>query len=561
MQSNYLNSERSKLLAFASDSDFTISSLNDDDWQRSIWCRIKAEVEELLDITIPTLQGLVFLTIPWLISLRFVGEIGADELAAAAMANTICNVTGLSLSEGLSSALTTLSGQAKGDLISREGIKEHRRPTLDSFVETGTLRVVVNTETEPITPIVYFWRGIIVLLSIVLPVALWWLVGVKDTLVSLGQTEKLSIMTSAYLRILAPSLIGYSINWTLTAWLQSIGMADVPAKASILGLILHSPFNYLFVHILEYGYLGCALATVCLNLVQPMFITWHLLFYKYGQSRLLESTGGIAIGRTRLTFWREFRLGASSIEGYRQYLSLALPGIIMITEWWASEVAVILAGRFEPNPQVAVAAMSIYQSLNTFCYVWPMAFAIAATARIGNLLGAGKPQEAAFASVVSFGCTVIVCTIISTVLFSIPHDFFPSLFAPEAEDVIVQASRTIPLLVLYVFADGIQAVLSGIISGCGRQVVTVPIVLVSYWVLGVPFAYYTTFVVSQRALYCDDFYFCGDVGLVSGMTLGTWVHMVLLGIVVVTSTDWEMEAEKAKERVKTKRGVLESLME
>jgi hypothetical protein len=33
------------------------------------------------------------------------------------------------------------------------------------------------------------------------------------------------------------------------------------------------------------------------------------------------------------------------------------------------------------------------------------------------------------------------------------------------------------------------------------------------------------------------------------MTVGTWVHMLLLGAVVVGTTNWEAEAKKAKERV------------
>jgi hypothetical protein len=33
------------------------------------------------------------------------------------------------------------------------------------------------------------------------------------------------------------------------------------------------------------------------------------------------------------------------------------------------------------------------------------------------------------------------------------------------------------------------------------------------------------------------------------MTLGTWVHMILLAIVVVATTNWQFEAYKAKLRL------------
>jgi len=547
-----------------------------------LWSRVYAEVLDQLDTALPTLQGMVFTKIPWLISLRFVGGIGAHELAAAALATTLCNVTGLSLSVGLSSALSTLSGQAKGELVSRMIHEKRRRVSFDLAAEESGNLIAGNNdsqeEEEPITPIVFFWRGMVIQLSMVVPVAIWWLFGVKNVLISLGQAERLSSMTEAYLRFLAPSLMGYSINWTLTAWLQSIGMADVPAKASVLGLALHVPFNWFFIYFLEWGYLGCGAATVCFNVIQPLFIISYLCLYGHGRRRLLKSSGGTAIGRTHLTFWNEFWRAVSSGRGYMQYMGLALPGIVIISEWWASETAIFLSGRLVPDPEVAVGGMTIYQSINTFCFMFPLAFAISASTRVGNLLGAGQSKGAAFAAGVSILSAACLSLCMGILLFCIPHTFLPSLFAPGADGVILETSRTIPLLATYVFADGIQVALNGIIKGCGRQLITVPIVVVAYWVVGVPLAYYIAFVRYDQEMFCEDSYFCGDVGLVAGMTTGTWqvlrrlsrwdsiiflqtnlflllfarfqrVHMLLLALVVGLSTDWQVEAQKAKERV------------
>ena len=75
-------------------------------------------------------------------------------------------------------------------------------------------------------------------------------------------------------------------------------------------------------------------------------------------------------------------------------------------------------------------------------------------------------------------------------------------------------------------------------------------VLIAYWVVGVPLAYYLAFVRNDGTL-CDDSYFCGVRGLVFGMTIGTWVHMILLAILVWHTTDWPQEAVKAKQRVRS----------
>ena len=161
-------------------------------------------------------------------------------------------------------------------------------------------------------------------------------------------------MQKDYLRILAPGLWAYSINWTLTAWVQSIGMADVPAKAAVLGLVLHVPFNWFFIDVLDWGYLGCGIATVCFQFVQMLFVSAYLFGFAHGRRRVLESIGGHAIGRSRLTFWNEFFIAISSVRGYIQYMSLALPGIVIISEWWASETSIFLSGRLRPSPEAAL---------------------------------------------------------------------------------------------------------------------------------------------------------------------------------------------------------------
>jgi hypothetical protein len=71
-----------------------------------------------------------------------------------------------------------------------------------------------------------------------------------------------------------------------------------------------------------------------------------------------------------------------------------------------------------------------------------------------------------------------------------------------------------------VFADGLQAAFNGIIKGCGRQFIIMPIVVIAYWVVGLPLSYYFAFVQNEGMMECNNnSYFCGDVGLVAGYVL------------------------------------------
>ena len=539
--------------------------------KRDTWASMtQREVVEQSKTFLPALQSMVLSKIPWFITLRILGEMddgsafgsekesdsnhsGGTELAAAALATTLCNVTGMSLCVGFSFALSTLAGQAKGEMVSRSSSGGSGCCSDD------------DSESTPNTPVVFLLRALLIQLILVLPVGIWWLFGIEDFLIKLGQTPDLANHAAAYLKILAPSLWVYSIQWTVTAWTQSIGMADVPASAALLGLVLHIPFNVLFCYVLGMGYLGCAYATIMFQTVQCTYIVSYLFVNIKGRQRVLESTGGSAVGRTTLTLTKELKIAAGSLRAFCDYLGLAIPGLIIISEWWASEVAIFLSGRLSPNPQTTLAAMTIYQSINAFGFMIPCGFSVAGTARVGNLLGAGNPSGASLAGKVSVGLCTVCSGVIGVILYSLPHGFFPGLFVSASENraIVDQTAATIPLLAFYVFADGVQTGLNGIIKGCGRQRIVVPIVLVAYWLVGVPLAYYFglyrnggddtlcahiasdgTYDPSEGGLVL-----CGDVGLVAGMTAGTWCHMLLLAVVVTCTTNWENEADKAKQRV------------
>jgi len=545
---------------------------------------------------LPALWAMLLYKVPWLVSLHFVGNIGKEELASAALASTLCNVTGLSLSVGLSSALTTMTAQARGDLLSRmvtattvddsNNNNGYRHPgdhndtvspfanlsePLDAEKDAENASEVQNSETtplmhnrsqlsrsgrnyqneeqckQPITPLVYLYRGLWVQLLVVLPIGIWWLTGIESMLLALGQGEHLSEMTATYLKVLTPGLWSYSINWTLTAWLQSIEMADVPAYAAATGLILHIPSNAFFIYTLNWGYLGVGVATVLFQLVQPILMCLYLFVSLSGRKRLMQQMGAQAMRRTRLSFWPEFQL-AISWDGICQYMGLALPGIVIISEWWASEVAIFLSGRLVPSPNTAIGAMTIYQSINTFCFMFPVAVGTAGATRVGNLLGLGKSQDAQCASRVSISLAAVVAAATGSVLYFTPHAVFPRFFTPD-DDVVTETSHLLPLLALYVIADGIQSSFNGIIKGCGRQVVSMPIVVVSYWVVAIPLAYYLSFVENDGVMY-DDRQLSGVVGLVIGMTTGTWCHMILLGLFVIGTINWDEDVKRARARVR-----------
>jgi multidrug resistance protein, MATE family len=509
------------------------------------------ELQQQLKTSLPTMLSMLLYRIPWLVTFWFVGRIGSDELAATALATTVCNVTGISLSVGFSTAMRTLTGQARGDtLLRRQKIQNEDERCLISkntnVPNYGSESAGDSPEgDDPLLTFVYLYRGIFIQFLLTIPVGAWWINGIQPLLLALGQGERIAALAQDYLRILAPAMWGFSVNWTITAWLQALEMADTPLYFAAAGLFLHILFNQLFIYTLDMGFLGAAMAIVASQVVKPLFMCMYLFGTKAGVARVMLHCCG-ASTRKNIPFWKEATL-SMSIPGILQYLSLALPGIVIVSEWWASEICIFLSGTLTPNPNLALDGMAIFQSINSMCHMLPFGCMVAGSTRVGNVLGSGDVSGAAVAATVSVSSAAFVSCVLATILFWTPHSFFPSLFSPDAQ-VVAQASKLIPLLSAYVVADGIQAAFDGVISGCGRQCVVMPILVVAYWIVGVPLAYYLAFV-SHEGLMCDDSLFCGVGGLVAGMATGTYVHMVLLAVVVIFTTNFKREAGRAKERM------------
>lgn len=542
-----------------------------------------SELRQQLRTSVPATLSMLLYRLPWLISLSFVGRIGSKELAAAALASTLCNVTGLSLSVGLSSALSTLAGQARGELMLRSGGLQTIKRRDEAW---GSVRKLIacdemtplsesdggvchfsfddsnddatkqhkqqQQDFEPILPLVYLFRGIFIQLAFVIPVGCYWLYGIKPLLIHLGQGEEISTMTEQYLRILTPGLWGYSINFTVMAWLQIMELAHVPAYSALLGCLLHVPMNLFFIHVVGWGWLGVAAATTTFQVIQPITMFMYLNGTRHGQLNLLQHIGAAGIGRKTLSFWHEAKIAIFSISGICQYISLAIPGVLTISEWWASEVCIFLSGRLSPQPSIALGSMAIYQSLNSSCFQLPLGVSIGGNARIGNQLGSGDSYGARFSARVCVALAAVLSSVTGSILYFTPHSYFPSFFTSDA-DLIEMSSLTIPLLSIYVVGDGVQIALNAIIKGCGRQIVTVPIVIFSYWVVGLPLAWFLAFAKSGGTTECNGQSFCGVTGLVGGMTVGTWCHCCLLAGYCLRMIDWYEEAKMAKDRLNLER--------
>lgn len=108
-------------------------------------------------------------------------------------------------------------------------------------------------------------------------------------------------------------------------------------------------------------------------------------------------------------------------------------------------------------------------------------------------------------------------------------------------------AQVLVVLTGYVIFDGVSAVLGGVVKGVGKQLLATPIVLFSYYVVGLPLAALFAFKLNW-----------GVMGLCLGMLLGTTVNAICY-FCLVWCMDWDLEADKAAARVGVSKRVGETM--
>ncbi|GBG63670.1 hypothetical protein CBR_g38982 [Chara braunii] len=451
--------------------------------------RFVDEASRLLHLTLPVFLTNVLLCLLALISMGFVGHLGAVELASAAIAVTMFNVIGRAVVIGLAGGLETICGQAYG---------------AGQYTQLGDA----------------LQRGIAILSLVAVPLAAI-LLFLERILLFFRQDPDLAAHAQVYSRWLIPGLFAQAWSTPMEKYLQSQGEVVALMVAAGFTLFLHVPGNWLLMRTLKLGFVGPAIATSLSMFCYPLFIFAYILWSGIHK----KSWTGWSL-RTCLRRWGPF-------------FRLSLPACVMVClEWWCFEFTVLLAGLL-PDPDVQVAALVIVINVGYLCYMFPMGLSSAVTIRVSNELGAGNPARAKLVAktVVFIALSTALC--LAALLLAL-RNVLPALFTgDDADELRVRqlASRLIPLLALLQVTDFCQATLGGVVRGSGRQVVGAVVNFGAFYLVAIPVG----------ALLSFNFGW-GAVGIWAGQDVGSLAQLICLVVFVVT-LDWQGEARRAKDLV------------
>ncbi|KAJ1279032.1 hypothetical protein BS78_04G124100 [Paspalum vaginatum] len=358
-------------------------------------------------------------------------------------------------------------------------------------------------------------RAMLVLAMVSIPVAgVWTYTG--EILVWFRQDPEIAAGAGRYIRCLIPALFLFGQLQCHVRFLQPQNVVVPVMLSSAATAALHVAVCWLLVRRLGLGANGAALANAVSNLANLSFLALYV--------RLSPVCKTTWVGFSRQAF-----------RGIPGFLKLAVPSAAMVCmEWWSFELLVLLSGLL-PKPKLETAVMSICFNTYVFAFMPPMGLGAAASIRVSNELGAGRPQAALIATRVVM-LLAFILGISEGLVMVLARNMLGYAYSNE-EEVAFYTGRVMPILAVSTLFDCLQCVLSGVVRGCGRQKIGAFINLAAFYIAGIPAATIFAFV-------CH----LGGMGLWFGILCGVGVQMVLL-LCLTLCTNWSKEALKANDRV------------
>jgi MATE family multidrug resistance protein len=404
--------------------------------------------------------------------LAFIGRLGGDAVAAAALAGTVYFVS-FTFGMGPTSAVAPLAAQAFG---------------------ADQLHLVRRS----------LRTGLWVALLIALPIMAFPLRG-EQILLGLGQAQVAAHLAQQYL---------FGLAWGVAPalWFMAIRsfMGAVNRPQPILWITLVAiPVNALLVYLLmngewglpRLGLFGVGLATTMVNcgtfLAALWFATQRQPFSDY---------------RVLAHVWRiDWKL-------MRQLVAIGAPiSIAFLLEYGLFSAAALLMGRISTT---ALAAHQIALQVTAILFMVPFGIGMAATVRVGHAVGRGDVAAIRRAGLVAMLLGIFLVTILTLAVilarFAIAR-FFLGGDLRGVDATIDLAAKLLLVGATFFITDGIQSIAVGALRGMKDTRIPLLFAAISYWVIG----FWLSYLLGFRTT-------LGAVGIWFGLSIGTVIYATLL---------------------------------
>ncbi|XP_004488731.1 protein DETOXIFICATION 19-like isoform X1 [Cicer arietinum] len=391
------------------------------------------EAKHQLLFSLPMILTNLFYYLITLVSVMLVGHLGELQLAGATLANSWFSVTGVALMVGLSGSLETLCGQGFG-------AKEYHM--LGIYLQGSC---IISLIVSIIISIIWFYT--------------------EHILVFLHQSQDIAKTAALYMKFLVPGLFAYSILQNILRFLQTQSVVMPLVILSAFPALVHVGIAYGFVQLTGLSFIGGPIAASISLWIAMILLSSYVMYAKEFKNT-----------------WRGFSM--QSFHYLFTNMKLALPSAAMVClEYWAFEVLVFLAGLM-PDSQITTSLIAICANTEFIAYMITYGLSAAASTRVSNELGAGRPEKAKHAMGVTLKLSLLLgfCFVLILVF---GHDLWIQLFS-SSPTIKEEFASVTPLLAISILLDSVQGVLSGVARGCGWQHLAVYVNLATFYLIGLP---------------------------------------------------------------------------
>ncbi|KAM9363276.1 multidrug and toxin extrusion protein 1-like [Symphorus nematophorus] len=436
------------------------------------------ELKELVKLGGPVVISQLMIFMISFVSTVFCGHLGKTELAGVSLSIAVVNVTGISIGTGLSLTCDTLISQTYG---------------------SGNLKRVG----------VILQRGVLILLLACFPC---WavLINTEPLLLAVKQSPEVASLTQLYVKIFMPALPASFMYQLQGRYLQNQGIIWPQVVTGAIGNVCNAIINYIMLQVLDLGVAGSAAA----NAISQYVLAGVLFVYIYWRGLHKATWGGWSM---------------ECLQEWGSFVKLAIPSMFMLClEWWLFEVGGFLAGVISESE---LGAQSITYELAVVAYMFPMGFSAAASARVGNALGAGNIEQAKLSCKVPIVCAFVIAFFVGGI-FTIARYYVGYIFTTE-QDILQRVADVMIVFFFMHLGDAVAGVTGGVFRGIGKQLVGALCNLVGYYFIGFPIGVSLMFAAKM-----------GIVGLWTGLTISV-VAQTSFFIIYLSKLDWKKAVEEA----------------
>lgn len=377
-----------------------------------------------------------------------VGQVGTEQMSGVAIANQLIFVFNLCIFGAVSGAgIFGAQFYGSGD---HEGVRDTLR-----------FKLVISGVIFLVSVLIFLGAGEILIRL--------FLQGDSDV----SSPEKTLAYGIEYLRVMLPGLLPFVLIQSYAGTLRETGETVLPMKAGITAVLVNLALNYLLIFgkfgFPELGATGAAIATVISRFVEcGIVVSWTHAHRKKNH---------FVLG-----LYRNFHIPKALVG---QVVRKGMPLMLNETIW--SVGMAILMQCYSVRGLSVVAAMNISSTVSQLFNVVFLSLGNAVAIIVGQLLGAGKMEEAKDTDRKLLFFTVMCCLAVGLAM-AIFAPFFPKLYNTQ-ENVQVMARNFIWVCAVCMPMNGFTNACYFTLRSGGKTIVTFFFDSGYAWIVSIPLAY------------------------------------------------------------------------